>query len=159
MRNKFFIFDWRSATLRRMPIFSVQNSNRTSESNYQYVQNMSELIKEEAKRSLAHLCMCYYYISLHFRFLTFSRKLQSCARKIHRSRLYITYAIYLNSRNGFYTVRYKKNINFIDRLCHRSCDISLAVTQQFFPHSLFILYAVDFNYLIQWVIVTYIVKY
>ena len=23
------------------------------------------ILKEEAKRSLAHLCMCYYYISLH----------------------------------------------------------------------------------------------
>ena len=41
-------------------------------------------------------------------------------------------------------------------LCYRLGEIFGPVTRHFFAPSLYILYAADFNYLIRWVIVTYI---
>ena len=50
----------------------------------------------------------------------------------------------------------KKMLNFIDRLLLSFRRDFAPVTRQFFAPSLYILYAADFNYLIRWVIVTYI---
>ena len=47
-------------------------------------------------------------------------------------------------------------IHFIDRLLLSFRRDFAPVTRQFFAPSLYILYAADFNYLIRWVIVTYI---
>ena len=47
-------------------------------------------------------------------------------------------------------------IHFIDSFMVSSLRYFAPVTRHFFAPSLYILYAADFNYLIRWVIVTYI---
>ena len=64
----------------------------------------------------------------------------------------INYRINLNYKNGFYS-QVKKD-SFYRQIVLSSRRDFAPVTRRFFAPSLYILYAADFNYLIQWVIVT-----
>ena len=67
----------------------------------------------------------------------------------------INYPICLNYKSDF-TRSGKKNIHFMDSFVLSSRRYFAPVTRHFFVPSLYILYAADFNYLIRWVIVTYV---
>ena len=88
-------------------------------------------------------------------FLLFSRKLDRFAPNKLTELGCINYPICLNYKNGFYTVREIKD-SFYQQIVLSSRRDFGQVTRHFFATSLYILYTSNFNYLIRWVIVTYI---
>ena len=91
----------------------------------------------------------------NFRFLLFSRKLDRVAPNKLTGLGCINYPIMSKLKKRILHGQVKKKLFYRQIVLSFRRDFA-PVTRQFFVPSLYILYAADFNYLIWWVIVTYL---
>ena len=91
-----------------------------------------------------------------FPFFLFSRILDRVSPNKSTKLGCINYHICLNSKKNDFTRSDKKKYSFYRQIVLSFRRDFAPVTRPFFGPSLYILYAADFNYLIRWIIVTYI---